>query len=193
MSHLEDGPLDASHAPPAAAAILAARGGLDPGAAAAALRLTRGVAGAPAPAMVATLREEAARRTRSVCHALAAQEQDLFLAFAAALRLARAEGGGDGDCEGGGGADHGGGGGGAGWEADGGGRHVVLDVQPHGHAARGPADARGAAGEDEREGRALCELVGGWLVHPLGGACAAAREAAAAFLWYLVLEDSGYG
>lgn len=40
--------------------------------------------------------------------------------------------------------------------------------------------------------RELCDLIGGWLVHPLGALCAPAREAAAAFLFYLVTEDTGY-
>lgn len=202
----------------------------------------RGLQGMPTPELLHQMKDEAQKRTISVCHALAAHEQDLFLAFAAILRLARVTGvTGCGEEVAAAVATEGV----TGYGSTGdrvtpnGGRHhqpvpvsqhVVLQVHPGGaspagapppgddssgvtsqrvtsqRAQRGAAAAQqqqqaaGGGGEGQQQGlmaqdkivRELCEWMGGWLVHPLGEACPAAKEAAATFLWYLVVEDRGY-
>jgi hypothetical protein len=155
------------------------------------------------------MRADAEARTRAACHALAAHEQDLFLAFAALLRIARGAGGAE-DGAGAGTAD-------AATATDEG-EHTVLHVRasgdedghhpPHSQRREGrrrdrpgqqypeaPGRAKPEEAEEAKDNkimRSLCDVIAGWLVHPLGPACAAAREAAGAFLWYLVAEDAGY-
>ncbi|GBF98311.1 hypothetical protein Rsub_10974 [Raphidocelis subcapitata] len=138
--------------------------------------------------LVSQLRRHAGCRVRAVCRALAAHEQDLFLAFAAALRVARASGRAADDAA-------------AAAAQAGEPRHTVVTVAGGGQepwqGAQPPSLPAAAPAGGELSGhdavvRSLCDAFAGWLVHPLGAACPPAHQAAAAFLWFLVREDAGY-
>jgi len=163
--------------------------------------------------------EDAARRTKSVCHALRAHEQDLFLAFAAVLRLARASGAAAAEA-----VAAAAGALAASWRktGDAAAQHTVIHIQGSGRGslqnaasspALLPAFRTAQAGHNQHSKqqpghqqqprkqapmghdaivRALCDAVAGWLVHPLGEVCPPAQEAVATFLWYLVTEARGY-
>lgn len=133
-----------------------------------------------------------APRVRNVCRALTAAERELFLAFAALLRAARAASS-DATTE-----EH------AApaaapaapaAAAAGGARHLVLQITGGGTGgaeAAGGGDGSAAVAEPGGVARALCGAFASWLVHPLGELCAAARDAAAVFLWLLVVDDSAH-
>jgi hypothetical protein len=185
--------------------------------------------------MAAHLKEQANRRTRGVCHALRAHEQDLFLTFAALLRLARSSGA-DADDRAAAAATTAASAAASAASSLAASRrqtgeslrlpminqqqplsktssHTVVQIRgsapaeiggsPTGAApaadcaaaaVAGGATAVAAKGPLGHDGivRALCDVIGGWMVHPLGDVCVPAREAASAFLWYIVSEDRGY-
>jgi hypothetical protein len=153
-----------------------------------------GAAGAGGGRLARQLRRHAAARVRGACRALGAAEQDLFLAFAAVLRVARCAGGGANADEAAAAAEVGAAHTVIRIGADDGTAPAALAVPAGGGFALSPGPGAGVRVPKGRDAvvRALCDRFASWLVHPLGPVCAAAREAAGAFLWFLVCEDTGY-
>jgi hypothetical protein len=72
-------------------------------------------------------------------------------------------------------------------------RHVLFASEPYTLDSDGGGSAASAAAEAEQQAvRALCGHCTGWLLGPLGRACAPASDAVCAFMWFLVTDDDGF-
>lgn len=137
-------------------------------------------AGQVHPAMDADLAaDEHFRRTRAVCRALSAHEQELLLVLAALLRRAwfvSEPAGTEGTEQLAAGCAP---------APAGSGAAACSAAQPQACCTSSNAEAEAAV-------RSMCGHFAGWLLGPVARASPAAGAAVADFLWFLVMDDEGY-